>query len=335
LNADGSLDPTFTMTLPTNAWIRSMILEARGNVLVQYVDGGAPGTFIRLQPNGTRDPGFHPPANSGSVLMAVQRDGSVLIYGWLSVTNDQPRNRLVRLRSDGSVDPVFNVVVDLVSSLVCRPDGRILIGGYFSSVNGVAREGIAQLNADGSLDTTFELDTTRTHSSLLVLQPDGKVLMAGSSYSSDGFRDGIFRFNPDGSLDRSFQTGPFTIPYCGPLYPPGCQYAFSVVAVQPDGKVVVVGNFSAVTGVSRPGIARLNSDGRYVRISSLTPMTDGSVRVTINGQPGKSYLLQGSTDLRQWMDLRREPAGGYTLTLDDSAAAAFSQRFYRVVLLTP
>ena len=165
----------------------------------------------------------------------------------------------------------------------------------------------------------------------MMLQRDGKVLVIRSYDDSTGIDHAIFRLNCNGSLDHSFNASLFTTPDCAPY----CSPTIVAAAIQSDGEVVVVGSFIAVSGVRRPGIARLNGDGRYVRPNSVTQMTDGSARVTINSQPGTSYLLQASTDLRQWMDLRTEPAGGYTLALDDPAAAAFSQRFYRVVLLTP
>jgi uncharacterized delta-60 repeat protein len=331
LNSDGGFDPTFKATLPTNVWISSLVLQSDGNVLVQYVDV-AQSTLIRLQPDGTRDPGFHPPANLAANPMAGARDGSIIVYGWLRLANEQSRYRFARLRPDGSVDPGFNAVVDpesSVTSLMSQPDGRILLGGYFTSVNGVTREGLARLNTDGSLDAAFALDGGVGPAVPLALQRDGKVLvLRGSGY----FYNGIFRINPNGSLDRSFNASTFTVADCASY---DCSPAAATAAVQADGKVIVMGNFSAVGGVSRLGIARLNGDGRYIRINSLTPRIDGSVRLTINSQPDRSYLLQASTDLRQWVDLRTIAAGGDTLTLDDPDAASFKERFYRVLLLTP
>jgi uncharacterized delta-60 repeat protein len=330
LNLEGSLDPTFKGTLPTNVWINSLVLESDGNVLVQYAGGTVAG-LGRLRPDGVPDSGFHPPAglgDSGFYQMTVQPDGSVVIYGRITFAN-QPR--LALLRPDGSIDPGFDPALDpewSVSSLISQADGRILIGGYFSSVNGVRREGLARLNADGSLDTTFKPDSTLAGNYELMLQRDGKVLVVRSYYGSDR----IFRLNPDGSLDRSFKAGSFTVADCASY---NCLPAVSAVALQPDSKVVVVGNFSTISGISRPGIARLNGDERYARLNLVTPMTDGSVRVTITSQPNRVYLLQGSTDLRQWIDLRTKRAGDYTLELDDVGAASFERRFYRVMFLTP
>ena len=55
---------------------------------------------------------------------------------------------------------------------------------------------------------------------------------------------------PKGTLDSGFDAG--SISGGSPI---------RGVAVQPDGKVLIVGNFSAVAGISRSTVARLNRDG--------------------------------------------------------------------------
>jgi len=85
----------------------------------------------------------------------------------------------------------------------------------------------------------------------VVPQPDGKVLIGGRFATVNGAtRDGIARLNPDGSTDYTFMnrlSGPNNWVRC--------------VALQNDGKVLVAGWFTSVSGASRNGIARLNADG--------------------------------------------------------------------------
>jgi hypothetical protein len=82
-------------------------------------------------------------------------------------------------------------------------------------VGGVFRPGIARLEPDGSVDMTFYAALSRlgpggedTHVivSTIVLQPDGKVLIAGGQfdYVEAEPRKNFARLNSDGSLDRSF-----------------------------------------------------------------------------------------------------------------------------------
>lgn len=81
-------------------------------------------------------------------------------------------------------------------------------------------------------------------------QPDGKVIVIGTfSYIGHVERAGIARLRADGTLDPTFDPGAGTD---GVIY---------LVALQSDGKVLIVGQFTTVAGTTRPGIARLNSDG--------------------------------------------------------------------------
>jgi uncharacterized delta-60 repeat protein len=84
----------------------------------------------------------------------------------------------------------------------------------------------------------------------VVVQPDGKIVIAGAFTSyNDTARNRIARLNVDGSLDSSFDPGA------------GADGSVNGIALQNDGKVVIVGGFSNYNGTSRSGIARLNSNG--------------------------------------------------------------------------
>jgi uncharacterized delta-60 repeat protein len=116
--------------------------------------------------------------------------------------------------------------------------------------------------ASGSLDTTFDLDgrvTTRipgsgdyAHAQAVAIQPDGKIVAAGWSAQLTGAAQmTLVRFNPDGSLDPTFGgDGIVTTPVAGTH-----ARAFAV-AIQPDGKIVAVGDIGPPMGV-----VRYNPDG--------------------------------------------------------------------------
>ena len=90
----------------------------------------------------------------------------------------------------------------------------------------------------------------------VVVQPDGKVLIAGNFTAVGKFTiNKIARFNADGTVDTTFRP-PAILPVPGLFI--GTIYA---VALQTDGKILIGGDFVTVGGVSRPKIARLNSDG--------------------------------------------------------------------------
>ena len=84
----------------------------------------------------------------------------------------------------------------------------------------------------------------------IVRQPDGKIILAGSFTSVGGVtRNRIARLNADMTLDATFN------PSGGP------NSTVNDVAIQADGKILIVGIFSQVAGIDRKYVARLNADG--------------------------------------------------------------------------
>ncbi len=152
----------------------------------------------------------------------------------------------------GVVDPGFSPGSgpnSEVKAVAVQPDGKILIGGYFSTYNGVARSRIARVNVDGSLDTSFDPGAGADNVVLdIVVQPDGKILIAGLFVRYDGtLRVSVARINSNGSLDTTFV----------PPAPAGVNGVWSA-SLQSDGKIVLGGGYN---GLSKGGLIRLNSNG--------------------------------------------------------------------------
>lgn len=187
---------------------------------------------------------------------------------------------------DGKVTHTF-ASIDTANAIIKQPDGKLIIAGWAKTPSALAFA-VSRVNADGSLDAGFSQDgrvvfpiTSVSRGYAAALQPDGKIIVAGSS--GNGFDEdfAVARFNPDGSVDNTFNgTGYHVI---------GLSYtdtAYSV-AVQPDGKIVLIG-----TADSDFGIVRLNADG------SLDSSFDGDGKVLTQVGPGnlsdKAYagLLQ-------------------------------------------
>jgi uncharacterized delta-60 repeat protein len=117
---------------------------------------------------------------------------------------------------------------------------------------------------------------------VVVVQPDGKVLIGGdfTSLSPNGgapvARTGIARLNPDGTLDTVFN-------------PHADGFVLSI-AVQPDGKILVGGDFTDFAGQRRDNIARL--DPTTGLADSFDPKADHGVQA-IAVQPDGKILLGG------------------------------------------
>jgi len=311
LNSDGTVDTNFN----GNVWsdysddtiVYTIAIQPDGKVLV----GGSFATQIgdtfssgvaRLNADGSLDTTFNPGtgANGAVSSLALQTDGKVVIGGSFTFVNGTNRSRIARLNPDGSLDSTFAPDTgpnDTVRSVTLQSDGKVLIGGDFITVNGTNRTRIARLYAGGTLDGTFDPGTgvTGTGSGYggssivrsLVLQSDGKVLVGGFFAAVNGTnRNDIARLNADGTLDPNFLPGAGT---------DGAGIVASVgvgaVALQPDGKLLLGGDFSTVNGSVRSRVARLNANGVLDTAFDSGTGVDGSVYVAV--QPDGKPLIAG------------------------------------------
>ena len=189
LNADGTLDDTFTPTLDYTVY--SIELQTDGKIVVTggftTVNGVSCFGLTRLNADGTRDASFNPQLDNTVETSAVQADGKILIAGGFSTVNGVLRQGLVRLNADGTLDTGFNpgaVALDSVAEIALQADGEILIAGRFAAVGGVSRNGLARLHVNGTLDAPFNPNPSSWNDypvdiRELVLQADGRILMGG------------------------------------------------------------------------------------------------------------------------------------------------------------
>jgi uncharacterized delta-60 repeat protein len=186
--------------------------------------------------------------------LALQPDGRVLIGGAFTTVDGQPRSRVARLRSNGSVDPTFAPLSGTsaeVRALELLPDGRILLGGDFLTYNGAPRQRIARILADSSLDDTFVpgLGANNTVDAVAA-QTDGKVVIGGLFTTVAGeARNYLARLNENGTLDTGFNP------------PGGANGRVLAVVIQSNGRIVIGGDFTRIAGMDRNRVARLNADG--------------------------------------------------------------------------
>ncbi|WP_046242300.1 T9SS type A sorting domain-containing protein [Hymenobacter terrenus] len=318
LNADGTPDPTFNPGgSGANGVVRALAVLPSGKVLVggdfsEYNGTATPFGVLRLNADGTLDPAFNTGgsgANSSVFALAVQPDGKVLVGGDFTGYNGiVPLVGVLRLNADGTRDNTFNPggsgTNNTVFALAVQPDGKVVVGGGFTGYNGTtAPVGVLRLNADGTRDNTFNPGGSGTNTTVraLAVQPDGKVLVGGqfTLYNNGAAApDYVLRLNADGSLDNAFNLGGS-----------GLDNAVYALVRQPDGKVLVGGDFTAYNGAAAPDrVLRLNADGSLDATFNAGSGTNGSVLVlapqaddrvlvggiftTYNGGAAPDYLLR-------------------------------------------
>jgi uncharacterized delta-60 repeat protein len=322
-NSDGSLDSTFgtggKVTTDFNGGldgVAAIALQPDGKIVVTGFAtlGTAHFGLARYNPNGTLDTTF---GTGGKVLtdlsgtrdianaLAIQSDGKIVAGGY---TVDPVTSFLIfalaRYNANGSLDSTFGsggkvttrVVFgdgedDEIFGLAIQPDGRIIAAGQ---ANFAQDFGMVRYQTDGSRDTAFGTNGVVTtdfngfidRASSVVLQLDGKIVLAGSASLTTGTTAGDFalaRYNPSGSLDSTFGAGGKVMTDFG-----GNVDIVRGIVLQSDNKIVAAG--STVNG---PG----SSDFALARYLATVQASDVSGRIldtSANPVEGVAIRLTGA-----------------------------------------
>ena len=161
--------------------------------------------------------------------------------------------------STGSVRTFFDGRAGLAQAVVIQPDGKIVAAGYLFGLPPTRSVAVARYNPDGSPDATFGRGGTVTttvegftaQARSVMLQPDGKIVVAGRAGGSDE-AEGTFllaRYNADGSADPSFGND-------GVVTTSIEKYSGAAGAVlRPDGRIVAAGSTSPASDSPSPKFA--------------------------------------------------------------------------------
>jgi uncharacterized delta-60 repeat protein len=181
--------------------------------------------------------------------------------------------------SAGLLDPTFGaggtvlsntgMGVQKLTNITLQPDGKLLASGWVGASQQQSSFAAVRYNADGSPDTSFGnggLATVNFNglsgppinfegAMAIAVQPGsgGKILLAGSVWTSKGPEFGVVRLNPNGTLDTTFGAkgsgGKVTVS-------PGLGTGEdSDMAVLPDGRFILAGMSGPIT------LARFNANG--------------------------------------------------------------------------
>ena len=230
----------------------------------------------------------------------IQPDDKIVVTGGCYL--DRQYVALVRYDSDGELDESFGT--DGISTAfwggddnsndsVLQPDGKIVLGGYAINQINISNMILARFDSLGALDSDFgtgSLVTTRFLGSFdtayaLALQPDGKAVVAGASTGGQVAVYSVSRYNSDGSPDDTF--GIDGVAYTTIQWSGG--HAFGVV-IQPDEKIVAVGDTYDGVMYFGFGLARFNNDGSLDNSFG----GNGTVATAFDGNMGQgtSIILQ-------------------------------------------
>lgn len=309
VNAAGSVDINAIGVYQVN-YSASDALGHQANVtrIVNVVAGSGPGT-LDLSFSGTgRMIGSFGGDNSYGEAVAVQPDGKILVAGYTEVANHS-NFTIARYHSRGVLDRSFNEtgvvntdfggLSDKAHAIATQPDGKILVAGSSGNSGwtspGIENFSLARYSSNGSLDLSFNgigkvvTDFSNGFDEIrgIALQNDGKIVVAGSSNDGGNNSDfAIARYHANGTVDNSFNgTGRVTVSISNRDYGEG-------IAIQEDGKIVVVGWSYISTTNDDMAVVRLNADGTLDANFNGT----GKVVVDFANAPDRAYDLAVQTD---------------------------------------
>ena len=271
---------------------------------------------VRYNPNGVMDSSF---GNGGSLTtsfpnyddvdgmaLCVQPDGKIIVAGTAQTWLLNDNFAIARYKTDGTLDSTFGNAGrvnfgfgsfggnnDHARSMALQPDGRILVAGYTDIGIGDEVFAVARLAVDGRLDSSFgvhgrsmtNFGTGEDYGQSVAIQPDGKIVVAGWSGHGNSSDIGVARYNGNGKLDPSFGGGGQLTTDLGTSAD-----GAHAVAIQADGRILVVGYTAPFAGLS---------DFALARFISACPPTAVDATVTQSG----SMLIANATEARyQWVD---------------------------------
>ncbi|GAA4036143.1 hypothetical protein GCM10022409_21350 [Hymenobacter glaciei] len=298
LTSVGASDAAFAPTLQVPGTVAAVLRQPDGKYLLggnfTEINGQAVHRLARLTATGVLEGAYSSATGllPGPVSsLALQPDGNVLAGTTRGVR---------RFLASGAPDASFTqTYATNTSCLALQPDGKVLVGGYFSFSSGsTLYKELARFTSSGALDPTFIRDVSATvapgaptYTNAVLVQADGRIIVGGRFSTTSGASTcRVVRYEPTGALDPTFNNASNFSPNSGSSLATNRIYS---IVQQPDGNLLVGGNFRAVDGTPRQGVARLSTAGQldpaFAPNSSLT----GTV-YSVALQPNGRVLLGGT-----------------------------------------
>lgn len=225
-NADGTLDTTFnssgevTTDFGSDDTPRALAVDPEGYIVVVGSTGVSPDidmALVRYDPNGVPDSSFSSDgmvttdfgSNDVAGAVSFQDDGMIVVAGRTGATSAHDF-ALARYNSEGSLDTTFGndglVTSDIgaddyANALALQEDGMILAGGESDSGSN-DDFAIARYQVDGTLDSGFGTDGVTTtdlgdeldYAQTMVIQEDGRIVLAGVRGNNSTEDFGLVRY---------------------------------------------------------------------------------------------------------------------------------------------
>lgn len=292
INEDASIDESFTIGSGTNNIVRNILILNDKKMLLGgdfTVYAGTMRNFIvKINENGTIDTSFNPGKGFGQSTTSFQQqsDGKLVIGGSYVVFNNNVKHYLSRINSDGTLDYTFNpgnAADGTIRNVTVQSDKKLIIVGNFNSFNDSLNNRIARIDSEGNVDNTLQTGTGADSVVRAVAsQSDYKIIIGGDFSTFNGIaKSYLARLSSMGSIDNDFKIG------YGPTDP------VRGILIQPDGKILICGDFTVFNTKTANHILRLNLDGTID--TTFQPLSGANNAIySMKLQPDNKILVSGS-----------------------------------------
>lgn len=261
----------------------SIYLQHDGKIIIAG-DSDDQFTMARVNSDGSMDTTF---GESGWVRtlfpiwsyvqdVHVHNSGEILLTGMTVDTNNDWKIALAKYQADGSIDTSFGNNGMLILGVgndydygirgILLDDGKILVGSHsYFGTNPLRYEVVAtRLNSDGTIDASYGTngntqirwtESGENYINDMVLQNDGKLIIAGRNSDATGDYFSIAKLDENGEPDASFGDEGKISGNVG-----STADTATSVALQSDGKVVITGYTANFTDPTTFFIARYTNE---------------------------------------------------------------------------
>ena len=293
----------------------------------------------------------------GAVTDAVlQSNGDIVVSGGFGLARYLPDGQLDRSFGTGGLAPAgFAFDGDSGTAVAVQPDGKIIWAGSQGNpafpAGGTFEFAVARFNPDGTLDASFgaggkvsteffnpPLQGAQEFADAVLVQPDGKILVAGSARQGQNrfapIQGAIARYNPDGILDSGFGSGGKVLTAGnGPFTTLGLDAAGDVFVLpalaefSPDGQADATVTPAAITASSHGGDAAFLPSGQFV-VASTVGVAKHDTDVEVQRFNAGGSLASASTPFdysgATGLDQARDGASAVAVQANGQALAAGS-----------
>lgn len=362
-NANGTLDTSFGQG---KGWVspydgsdfpdmfgRAIAVRAGGQIVVGgYIDyspdvpvieqlttdGQLDGSFAPdgtvMSPGEGAQPGFETLAG-----IALAADGSIEAVGETSASASSPLGVAGNFAISNITGNSFGSIsqdlggTDVATAVAVQPDGKFIVAGY-TDVSGTDNFAVTRYTSNQVLDTSFGNGGTETvdlggndFARAVAIQPNGKIVVAGTTQSGSATRIGVIRLLPTGQPDTAFGRNGVSVIAVGTAAE---AYA---VGLQSNGDIVVAGTINPAGSTQNLLVVRLDGDptsnaGGGSNGGGSNPSPGGP---SAPGLPTLSGLTAAKTRFHEGKALPKlNPAGnpgGLVLAVSLSEAAKITLRF--------